>query len=69
MSEGNLGPNLNESEIDAIEDEVRDVRKKISEAQQAGDSKRANQLYQKEQSLLAKMAGNKPVVGAEGRAA
>lgn len=66
MSEGTLGPAMSESERDSLEDAVRDVRKQIAEAQQEGDSKRANKLYQKEQQLLSK-AGNGPIVGAAGR--
>ena len=68
MSEGSLGPVLTDSERDTMGDELRNVRKQISEAQTEGDSKRANKLYQKEQSLIAKMEGDKPLVGA-GRAA
>jgi len=67
MSEGGLGPVLSESEADTIEEEVRDVRKQIAEAQAEGDSKRANKLFAREQSLLAKIKGSEPVVGAGGR--
>ena len=66
MSEGSLGPSLTDDEKDTVADEVRDIRKQIAEAQESGDSKRADQLYQKEQKLLKKM-GNKPIVGAAGR--
>jgi len=67
MAEGTLGPAMSDSERDTVEDQIRDVRKQIADAQSEGDSKRANKLFQKEQSLIAKM-GNKPIVGA-GRAA
>ena len=68
MSEGSLGSVLSESEIDSMEGEVLSLRKQAAEAQSVGDSKRANKLYQKEQVLLAKMKGDKPIVGV-GRAA
>jgi len=67
MSEGTLGP-ISESERDTIDEEVRDIRAQIEKANDEGDSKRANQLYQKEQKLLARL-GDQPVVGARGRAA
>jgi len=66
MSEGTLGPALSEDERETVADEVRDIRKQISEAQESGNSKRADQLYAKEQKMLAKM-GNKSIVGASGR--
>ncbi|HKZ39491.1 MAG TPA: hypothetical protein VJ044_00935 [Candidatus Hodarchaeales archaeon] len=66
MSEGTLGPALSEDERETVADEVRDIRKQISEAQESGNSKRANQLYQKEQKILSKM-GNKSIVGVDGR--
>lgn len=69
MAEGSLGPVLTDGERDTIEDQVRDVRKQISEAQASGDSKRANKLYASEQALLAKIKGNQPIVGSRGRAA
>mgnify|MGYP001604046164 CR=1 FL=1 len=64
MSEGSLGPVLSESERDSVQDELRDVRKQITEAQGEGDSKRANKMYLKEQALIAKMDGDKPIAGA-----
>jgi hypothetical protein len=67
MDEGQLGPSLTDSEMDTIDDNIRNVRAQISEAQAAGDSKRANKLYQQEQSLLAKRVGNKSIVGSRGR--
>lgn len=66
MSEGTLGPI--EVDRDTLDDEIKDVRKQIQEAQDSGDSKRANQLYQREQKLLSKL-GNQPIVGSQGRAA
>lgn len=67
MSEGVLGSTMTESEMDTAEDQISDIRKQIAEAQSAGDSKKANRLFQKEQALIAKIKGNKPIVGA-GRA-
>ena len=67
MSEGSLGPTLTESEKDTVEEQIRNVRAQVSEAQSVGDSKRANKLYQQEQALIAKRDGSKAVVGARGR--
>lgn len=67
MSEGTLGPTLTESEKNTVDDQIRGVRSQIQEAQSAGDSKRANKLYQQEQALLAKKDGNKSIVGSRGR--
>ena len=67
MAEGTLSPALNDSERDTVENEVADVRRQIGEAQSAGDSQKANRLYQREQALIAKM-GNRSIVGA-GRSA
>lgn len=69
MAEGTLGPALSESERDTVEDEVRGLRKQIEEAQAEGNSKRANQLYQREQVLISKVKGNRAIVGSQGRAA
>lgn len=68
MGEGSLGGVATESERDAVETEIRQLREKQDEAQKRGDSKEANRLYQKEQEAIARL-GNKPVVGAQGRAA
>lgn len=67
MSEGTIGPALSETEMETLGEEIEGVRKAITEAQVAGDSAKANKLYQKEQALLAKLSGNQPVVGAGGR--
>ena len=67
MSEGTLGPTLTASEVETLDDQIRGVRKEIEAAQAAGDSKRANTLYQREQALIVKKSGNKPVVGVAGR--
>jgi hypothetical protein len=69
MDEGTLGPTLTESERETLGDQIRDVRKQIADAQSDGDSRRANQLYQKEQNLIAKTKGNKPIIGSQGRIA
>ena len=67
MSEGSLGPTLTESEKDTVDEQIRNIRTQTAEAQSAGDSKRANALYQQEQALIARREGSKPVVGARGR--
>lgn len=69
MSEGTLGPTLTDIEKDTIQDQLSDIRKQITEAQSVGDSKKANSLYTKEQALIAKMDGDKTIVGASGRTA
>ncbi len=68
MAEGTLGPAVSETERETVEDEIRTIRTQIAEAQNKNDSKRANQLYTKEQNLLKRM-GDQPVVGSAGRAA
>jgi len=67
MDEGSLGPALTETESEALKDQIDNIRTQINEAQAKGDSKKANALYQKEQALVAKLSGSKPVVGASGR--
>lgn len=67
MAEGTLGPALSEGEMETLEEEIRSLRKQQEEAKAEGDSKRANRLYQREQELLAKQQGSRPVVGAAGR--
>ena len=67
MQEGSFGA-ITDDERSGIDDEIRAITKQIDEAQAAGDSKRANQLYQREQELRARM-GSQPIVGAQGRAA
>lgn len=69
MSEGTLGRTVDDGERQRIEDEISDLRQKINKAQADGDSRKANELYQKEQQLIAKRDGSQPVVGASGRAA
>lgn len=69
MAEGTLGPALSEDERETLDDQIRDVRKQINEAQTNKDSKLANLLYKKEQALIAKSKGSKPIVGSQGRAA
>jgi len=67
MDEGSLGPALTETEADGLKEQIDTVRKQMAEAQQNGNSKKANELYQKEQALITKLSGNKPLVGASGR--
>lgn len=67
MSEGTLGPVLSEGESETLQGEVEKIREQIAEAQDKGNSKKANALFAKEQALLAKIHGDGPVVGAETR--
>lgn len=69
MAEGGLVPPMSADAAEQAEEQIKGLRTKQAEAQAAGDSKRANQLYAQEQQLLAKMKGSKPVVGSQGRAA
>ena len=68
MAEGSLGATLTESEINTAEDQLIELRKQITSAQADGNSKKANKLFEQEQALIAKMKGNKNIVG-DGRAA
>jgi len=67
MAEGSLGATLTESEINTAEDQLIELRKQITSAQADGNSKKANKLFEQEQALIAKMKGNKNIVG-DGRA-
>jgi hypothetical protein len=69
MAEGTLGPTLTESESETIEGQISDLRKHQAEAQANGNTREANKLYQREQALIAKLKGNRPIVGSQGRAA
>ncbi len=69
MGEGTLGALPTAAERAGGEQEIRDIRAQIAEAQAQGDRRRANELYQQEQALLARTQGNQPIVGAQGRAA
>lgn len=69
MQEGGMAPPLSADAAEQAEEQLRDLRKKQAEAKQAGDSKRANKLYQDEMALIAKVKGNRPIVGTAGRAA
>lgn len=63
MAEGSLGSTMTESEKETASEQLSELRQQISAAQAAGDSKKANRLYQKEQALIAKMDGDRPIVG------
>ena len=69
MVEGGLAAPMSEGERTTAENKIQDIRTKISEANERGDSKTANKLYQEEQRLLDKTAGNQGIVGSQGRAA
>lgn len=68
-SEGGLGGVVSESQRDTIQGQIDSLRKSIAEAQNSGDSRKANELYQREQNLIAQLQGNKAIVGSQGRAA
>ena len=61
MAEGSLGPSMTESERGTMQDQLVELRARMSDASQKGDTKTANRLYQEEQGLIAKMDGNKPI--------
>jgi len=67
MQEGSLGPVLSESERETGEDQIRDLREQISQAQNDGQSERANVLYEKLLGLRAKVDGDQSLIGASGR--
>lgn len=69
MDEPGFSVAMTGTQRDRIDNEIADLRKRIDEAQEKGDNKTANELYQKEQDLIAQRDGTKPVVGSMGRAA
>lgn len=69
MTEGGLGPALTDSERNDINSQLKTIRDGIASAQDKGDNKEANRLYQEEQRLIGKLQGSAPIVGAQGRAA
>ena len=69
MAEGTLGGVVSTDERDTIEEQIADLRKKVDEAKDQGNSKVANQLYQQQLALRSKLTNNQPVVGTQGRVA
>lgn len=69
MGEDRIGAVLSDTDVAALDTQISDLRRQQSEAQGRGDNRKANELYQQEQALIAKKSGTKPVVGAQGRAA
>jgi len=67
MGEGTLGPVLTDGDVAAIDQQITASRAKQMELQAQGKNADANKEYQNEMALIAKKAGNKPVVGAAGR--
>ncbi len=61
MAEGSLGPTMTDGERGTMQDQLTELRAKMSDASAKGDTKTANRLYQDEQLLIAKMDGNKPI--------
>lgn len=54
---------------EAFHNSLKELNVKIAEAQAEGDTRRANDLYSRQQSLYASRAGNRPVVGRNQRTA
>lgn len=69
MAEGGMNVPATETDAEAINGEIETLRKQQSEASASGDSKKANDLYQKEQDLIRKRDGNRGLVGVDGKAA
>lgn len=69
MGEGNLGPVVSGEQRDQMQGQLRTVREQITSAKAMRDSTEANRLYQVELDLIRRMQGNRPIVGAQGRAA
>lgn len=69
MGEGNLGPVVNEDQRSQMTSQLSTIRSAIETARSKRDDKEANRLYQEEQKLIARMSGNRPIVGSAGRAA
>ncbi len=67
QAEGTLGPVLNQSEIDSVNEQIAAVQAKMEDARQKGDSKAENAFYQQELLLREKTVGNEALVGAQGR--
>ncbi|MCR4282377.1 MAG: hypothetical protein NUV72_05055, partial [Bauldia sp.] len=63
MGEGTLGALPSETDRAGANEQLRTLRAQISEAQATGDNRRANELYQQELTLTAKINGNQPIVG------
>lgn len=68
MGEGTLGGAMTDAERGDVDSQISTLRTQIADAQAKGEGRRANELYQQEQALLAKK-GNQPIVGANSRAA
>jgi len=69
MGEGSLGGTMTEGDRETIDEQIRDLRKQTDEAKSGGDSKRANQLYQKTLGMIEKRDGAQAIVGSQNRAA
>lgn len=69
MGEGNLGPVVSDSERNDMQSQLRTIRAGIETAKSKRDSGEANRLYQEEMRLIARISGNRPIVGSQGRAA
>ncbi len=61
--------NMTDAEKETIDDQIKDVRKRASEAKEEGNTRLANKLFGQEQELLSKVVGKTPIVGSGGRTA
>jgi len=66
MGDGGLGPALNNTERETIDDQILDVRKRAEEANRAGNRAMANKLSNEERELIARRDGGGAVVGQAG---
>jgi hypothetical protein len=69
MGEGSLGSVVSDNDRTGIQAEIDTLQSQKFEAMQKGDSQKANELDQKQAALYAKLNGNRPIVGTQGRAA
>lgn len=53
----------------AYQDRLEAIRSQISEAQANGNTTKARRLYQDEMAMIARVEGNAPIVGSQGRTA
>lgn len=69
MGEDRIGPSLSDADKSSVRDQITEVRAKREQARAAGRAGEAQRLDEQERALWAKLAGNQPVVGAQGRVA
>lgn len=69
MGEGNLGPALSEGERQTVQQKIDDLQKQKMAAMDRSDSLAAARLEKEQAALYARLSGNAPVVGSQGRVA